>query len=258
MAAAGGRPRIVLQFVCDVLDLVGKGKVLFLPGCEACIDGRLRLVRQPAELVGRLLRHLSTVESRQQLRHEVLPDRVQPGQLRLADPAGLGDVVPHPAGELDDALVLQLVKQHLGALGLFGDLRRAHDPRGGVGVDQTQLPHGRGFLPAVHDAGDAVPEHLAAAVPDHQDGSPAPVAADHDVAPVFTRPHPEGLLQAYQLDVAGQFVQPVQAVEVVRIRVDLIDRDVLDLLLSSVRSGYALQHAGNIKRHAARLPSSPA
>ena len=167
----------------------------------------------------------------------------------------LGHVVPHPAGELDDALFLQLVEQHLGALGLLGDLRRAHDPCGGVGVDEAQLPHGRGFLPAVHDAGDAVPEHLAAAVPDHQDGRPAPVAADHDEAPVLSGPHPEGLLQSDQLDVAGQLVQPVQAVEVVRIRVDLIDRDVLDLLFPGVRSGYALQHAGDVKRHACRLPS---
>ena len=84
------------------------------------------------------------------------------------------------------------------------------------------------------DAGHAVLELLAAAVADQHAGRPAPVTGDDDVA-IAGRADADGIQEADGLDVPGQLIQPVQAVEVVRVRVEQIQRQPGDLLLGSVQ-----------------------
>ena len=160
-------------------------------------------------------------------------------------------VTPH-------ALSLELVEQAGDLLGLAALLGAGELPGAGVGVDQTQLPHGVAGLAVLHDAGDAALELLAAAVPDQHDRRPAPVAGDDGVAlPVGA--DADRIQQAHELDVPGQLVQTLQRVKVVRVRINQIQRKPHDLF--GVQIGHAAQHAGQVKalliRHCAAPPLCP-
>ena len=161
-------------------------------------------------------------------------------------------MIAHAARE-GHALLFKLVEKHLHALSLAGDFRRRHDARRAVGVDQAELSHAVAAGVLIDDAGHTVVEHVPAlglAVPDQHAGRPAAVSGDDDVVPVLARPHADGLLQSDQFDVGCEVLQIFQGVEVVRVRIQLVQRQVDDLLLFGLRCG-ALQHARNVISHSA-------
>ena len=133
------------------------GRQLLLAGGQLLSGCRLDLFREALQLVRGLLRELSAVEVFQEDRVEVRPNRVQSGDLGFAHLAGLCHVITHPSGEVH-AFLLQLIQQGLDALGLAGDLGRAHDAGGGVREDQAELLQGRAGLAGFNNAGHAVLE----------------------------------------------------------------------------------------------------
>ena len=183
-----------------------------------------------AEPVREALRQPSGIEQQAEGVAQVLLDRVKPRDLRLAHLARGGDVLAHAARKLN-ALALELIQQLRHALGLFGQIRRAHHAGGAVGVDQPQLAHGVGRLAVLDDAGHAVAEHVAAAVADQEDRGAAPVSGDDHVL-AFDRPHAQRVQQADRLDVRRQLVDAVDRIKVVRIRTDQVEVDPHDLLLA--------------------------
>ena len=145
------------------------------------------------------------------------------------------------------ALIHQLPEEILDLLGL-GILIRGGQPTGvAVGHNELQSLQRLRCLGSIHQAGDAVGELIAAVLLDQKQGLPAPVAGDHLIAPVLRGPKEERLLQPVHLDVARQGVQAVDAVKVVFIGIDQIQRDILDLF-PRVRSGHVclgdLTHQG--------------
>ena len=232
---------------------------VIIPDGRTCPLGQLVLHRRLllADPVGDRLIQPAGIELLQQLRHHVIPDRVQPCDLAFAHRAGLGHMVAHAAFKLH-ALLAQLVEDRLDALGLLGDLRGRHDAGGTVGVDQAELPHGRAAFVVVDDAGDAAVEHvrvICVAVRNQHNGCAPAVAADHDIVAVLAGPDPDGLLQTDQADIVSQILDALQRVKVVGIRVQQLQLDVNDLLLAGVRFRYGAEHIGDVKRHDARLPS---
>ena len=113
----------------------------------------LEILRQPGQGIGRLFRQLVLLEQPHVLRDQLLPDNLQPGQLRGGDFARRRHLVPHPAGELQPFL-LQHIQQLLHTGGDFSLLRIGI----GLGVqiveDQPQFLQGAGLGGVIPDAGD--------------------------------------------------------------------------------------------------------
>ena len=68
----------------------------------------LEILRQPGQGIGRLFRQLVLLEQPHVLWDQLLPDNLQPGQLRGGDFARRRHLVPHPAGELQPFLLQQV------------------------------------------------------------------------------------------------------------------------------------------------------
>lgn len=144
-------------------------------------------------------------------------------------------MVPHPAGKVV-ALLLELIKQLLHPLGLPGQLRGGQLPGVAVGVDELQLLQSLRALPPFPDAGDALPPGVL--LGQQLQGRPPAVAGDHHHMPVRSGAHPDGLLQTAQLDVGRQFLQALQGIKIVGIRVNVLQVYVLNLLPPGVRIGH--------------------
>ena len=228
---------------------------------EPLEDDLLVLRRHLGQGVGGGLGQLPPLIAGQPGGLQVVPNHLEPGQLRGGHLAGLGHVVPHPAGEVV-ALLLELVEQLLHPLGLPGQLRGGQLPGVAVGIDELQLLQGLRALPPLPDAGDAPPSGV---LPGQQlQGRPPAVAGDHHHMPARSGAHPDGLLQAAQLDVGRQLLQALQGVKIVGVRVNALQVYVLNLFPPGVRIGHRclgdklpqvnLAHKGSPPLPAARPP----